>query len=123
MLGTRQLVSGLRSLEQVNAYWSLRQDLCADFARRYDPGDDDLAALDASHLFEPQVTWVGYRKSALLTGYLRNFVALLVPHLPAKMLRQMEKVRTQDDMERQLGSIAIPTADQRLAAVRSASTQ
>ena len=43
--------------------------------------DQDLAAIDASHLFPDAVTWVAYRKDRLLKKYMFDFVRLLAPRL------------------------------------------
>ncbi|MCP5146059.1 MAG: HTH-type transcriptional regulator CysB [Gammaproteobacteria bacterium] len=43
--------------------------------------DHDLVALDASHLFEDSVTKIGFRRGALLRGYMYDFIALFAPHL------------------------------------------
>jgi LysR family cys regulon transcriptional activator len=48
----------------------------------YEPERDrDLAALDASHLFEPSITKIGIRKDAYLRGFAYTFIELFAPHL------------------------------------------
>lgn len=52
-----------------------------------EPGkDDDLVALDASHLFAHSTTHVGFRRNAQLRGFMYEFVELFAPHLPRKVL-------------------------------------
>lgn len=43
--------------------------------------DDDLVCLDASHLFDTNVTYLGFRKGAFLRGYMFDFMERFAPHL------------------------------------------
>lgn len=55
----------------------------------YDPGnDDDLVALDASHLFTPSTTYIGCRKGTFLRKFMLEFVELFAPHLTAEVVHQ-----------------------------------
>lgn len=48
----------------------------------YDPAtDDDLVRLDASHLFEPSTTHVGFRHNLFLRTYMQQFIVTFAPHL------------------------------------------
>jgi len=48
----------------------------------YDPETDrDLVALDASKLFRPSVTRIGFRKGTFLRGYMYDFIQRFAPHL------------------------------------------
>ncbi len=59
----------------------------------YDPETDaDLVALDASGLFEPSMTKIGFRWDMFLTGYLFDFMELLSPHL---MREKIERIVAQ----------------------------
>ena len=62
--------------------------------------DSDLAVLDAAHLFEGHTTWIGFRRSALLRAYMYEFIELLAPHLPRKLVRETEKLETQEEVDR-----------------------
>jgi LysR family cys regulon transcriptional activator len=77
-----------------------------------DPATDaDLVVLDASHLFEGHTTWIGFRRSALLRAYMYEFIELLAPHLPRKLVRETEKFETQEEVDRILGDLHIPLRD------------
>ncbi len=55
----------------------------------FDPvADSDLVRLDASHLFEPSTTHIGFRHNLFLRGYMRRFIAMFAPHLTADVLEQ-----------------------------------
>ena len=43
--------------------------------------DDDLVALDASHLFEWSTTSIGFRRESYLRGYMYDFITLVAPFL------------------------------------------
>jgi LysR family cys regulon transcriptional activator len=43
--------------------------------------DQDLVVLDASKLFQPSVTRIGFRKGTFLRGYMYEFIRQFAPHL------------------------------------------
>ena len=43
--------------------------------------DNQLVALDASHLFEPSTAMIGCRRGTFLRGYMYEFIELFAPHL------------------------------------------
>jgi len=73
--------------------------------------DSDLVVLDATHLFEGHTTWIGFRRSALLRAYMYEFIELLAPHLPRKLVREVEKLETQEEIDRILKDLVIPLRD------------
>ena len=50
----------------------------------------------------------GFRRSALMRAYMYEFIELLAPHLPRKLVREAEKAETQADVERGLGTLTVP---------------
>ncbi|MCY0966471.1 HTH-type transcriptional regulator CysB [Parathalassolituus penaei] len=50
--------------------------------------DSDLVALDASHLFAPSVTKIGFRKGTFLRGFMYDFIARFAPHLTRDLVDQ-----------------------------------
>ena len=55
----------------------------------YDPKvDNDLCALDASHLFESSVSRFGLRQDSILPGYLYDFIELFAPHLERELVEK-----------------------------------
>ena len=73
--------------------------------------DGDLVVLDATHLFEEHTTWIGFRRSALLRAYMYEFIELLAPHLPRKLVKETEKLETQDEVNRIIEDLEIPLRD------------
>jgi LysR family cys regulon transcriptional activator len=75
--------------------------------------DADLVQLDAKHLFDGHTTWIGFRRGALLRAYMYEFIELLAPHLPRKLVRETEKLEAQVDVDTALEDILIPVRDMR----------
>jgi LysR family cys regulon transcriptional activator len=73
--------------------------------------DADLVVLDAAHLFEGHTTWIGFRRSALLRAYMYEFIELLAPHLPRKLVRETERMDTQEEVDRILADLKVPLRD------------
>jgi LysR family cys regulon transcriptional activator len=48
--------------------------------------DNNLRAIDASHLFESSTTRIGIRRGVYLRGYVYDFIELFAPHLKRKMV-------------------------------------
>jgi LysR family transcriptional regulator, cys regulon transcriptional activator len=58
-----------------------------------DPVDDsDLVVLDASHLFSPHTSWIGFRHGFFLRSFMYDFIEQLAPHLPKTRVREAEKL-------------------------------
>jgi LysR family cys regulon transcriptional activator len=70
--------------------------------------EPDLVALDASHLFGAHTTWIGFRRGSVLRVYMYDFIEMLAPHLPKKLVRKAEQVKTQDELDRKLSALTIP---------------
>ncbi len=61
--------------------------------------DLGLEALDASHLFEPSVTNIGFRRGAYLRRYMLDFIELFAPHLTEDEVQRFLAARTEDARE------------------------
>ncbi|MBS0612153.1 MAG: LysR family transcriptional regulator [Proteobacteria bacterium] len=73
--------------------------------------DSDLAVLDARHLFDSHLTWIGFRRGALLRAYMYEFIELLAPHLSRRLVRETEKLGSQLEVDAVLADIRIPIKD------------
>jgi LysR family cys regulon transcriptional activator len=77
-----------------------------------DPAADaDLVVLDAAHLFEGHTTWIGFRRGALLRADMYEFIELLAPQMPRKLVRDAEKMETQQEVDRLLADVQLPLRD------------
>ena len=50
--------------------------------------DKDLVALDASKLFQPSITKIGFRRGTFIRGFMYEFIESFAPHLSRSMVEQ-----------------------------------
>ena len=66
----------------------------------YDPkADQDLTMLDASHLFEPSITKIGFRRGTFLRGYMYDFIQAFSPHLTRPQVDTAHQCRNHTELE------------------------
>jgi LysR family cys regulon transcriptional activator len=75
----------------------------------YDPKvDQDLVALDASHLFGPSVTKIGLRKDMFVRGFIYDFIELFAPHLTRDKVKRALKLRDQREIDALFEGLDLP---------------
>lgn len=50
---------------------------------------NDLVCLDASHLFEPSVTHIGFRRGTFMRGFMFDFIEHFAPHLTRSVVESV----------------------------------
>jgi LysR family cys regulon transcriptional activator len=70
--------------------------------------DDDLVALDASHLFGQSVTKIGIRKDTFLRGYIYEFIGLFAPHLTQELISTAMRLKEQGAIDALFKDIKLP---------------
>jgi LysR family cys regulon transcriptional activator len=70
--------------------------------------DDDLVALDASHLFGQSVTKIGIRKDTFLRGYIYEFIRLFAPHLTQELISTAMRLKEQSAINELFKDIKLP---------------
>jgi LysR family cys regulon transcriptional activator len=70
--------------------------------------DDDLVAIDASHLFASSVTQIGFRKGTFLRGYMYDFIEKFAPHLTPAMVDKATQCHTKQEMDELFQDIELP---------------
>lgn len=70
--------------------------------------DDDLVAIDASHLFDSSVTHIGFRKGTFLRRYMLDFIEAFAPHLDEDMVGKAVSVGTQKERLKLFEDLALP---------------
>jgi LysR family cys regulon transcriptional activator len=58
--------------------------------------DEDLVAIDGSHLFPEHITWLGVRRGRLLRTYMYDFMRLFAPHLTRRLVDQALRAGSND---------------------------
>jgi LysR family cys regulon transcriptional activator len=71
--------------------------------------DTDLIALDASHLFAPSITKIGFRRGTFLRGYMFDFIRLFAPHLTQSLVEQAYLRTNKLEIDELFESIELPT--------------
>ncbi|MCA6064393.1 HTH-type transcriptional regulator CysB [Thalassolituus marinus] len=70
--------------------------------------DSDLVALDASHLFTPSVTKIGFRKGTFLRGYMFDFIRAFAPHLTRDLVEKAAQCHNKQEIEELFRGVALP---------------
>ncbi len=70
--------------------------------------DQDLVALDASHLFESSVTKIGFRRGTFLRGFMSDFIERFAPHLDRETQTKVIQARNKDQVEKLFQDIDLP---------------
>lgn len=71
--------------------------------------DSDLIALDASHLFSPSVTKIGFRRGTFLRGFMYDFIQQFAPHLTKEVVEEAYARHTKSELEELFKHIEIPS--------------
>ena len=70
--------------------------------------DPDLVALDASHLFEPSITKIGFRRGTFLRGFMYDFIELFAPHLTKDVVDEAVDRHTRSELDELFSHIDLP---------------
>ena len=75
----------------------------------YDPElDSDLVAIDASHLFEPSITKIGFRRGTFLRGFMYEFIELFAPHLTKAVVEEAYQRHSKLELDELFEHIELP---------------
>jgi LysR family transcriptional regulator, cys regulon transcriptional activator len=76
----------------------------------YDPeADEDLVALDASRLFRPSTTKIGFRRGTFLRGYMYDFMQRFAPHLSREIVEKVVESTGKTEVDEIFADISLPT--------------
>ena len=75
----------------------------------HDPVQEpDLLAIDASHLFAPSTTRIGFRRGMYLRGYMYDFIEMFAPHLNPDLVREAASAATPEAVEALFDQVRVP---------------
>ncbi|HHJ40018.1 MAG: transcriptional regulator CysB [Methylothermaceae bacteria B42] len=75
----------------------------------YDPKtDQDLVALDASHLFGNSITKIGLRRDMFVRGFIFDFIELFAPHLTRSVVEEAIKLRDKKEIDNLFKDLELP---------------
>lgn len=93
--------------EVIKTYVALGLGVGIMASMAFDPDQDKgLVALDASHLFEPSVTNIGFRRGTYLRGYMYEFIEAFAPHLTPQVVQRAIAARSQEERGRLFDDLA-----------------
>ncbi|MEM1261175.1 MAG: HTH-type transcriptional regulator CysB [Pseudomonadota bacterium] len=69
---------------------------------------DNLVAIDAEGLFPRSTTWIGFRRDAVLRGYMVEFIEMFAPHLSPQLIRDACTLPSQADVDALFTDIELP---------------
>jgi LysR family transcriptional regulator, cys regulon transcriptional activator len=93
----------------IKTYVRLRLGIGIIASMAYDSGeDDDLASLDASHLFPSNTTWIGFPHGTFLNQPKHDFIALIAPHLERSLVEQAAGLESDTQVADLLKDLAVP---------------
>ena len=70
--------------------------------------DSDLVAIDASHLFEPSVTHIGFRRGTFLRQFMLDFIEAFAPHLTLEVVNEVMAAQTRAERASLFAEIDLP---------------
>ena len=70
--------------------------------------DKGLVTLDASHLFDPSVTRIGFRKGTFLRGFMYEFMREFAPHLTRELVDEAVRCHNKEELEALFAGIDLP---------------
>ncbi len=70
--------------------------------------DKDLVALDVSHLFEPSVTKIGFRRGTFLRGFMYDFIQQFAPHLTKEVVEEAYQCHSKSELDSLFDNIKLP---------------
>lgn len=73
-----------------------------------DEVDKDLTVIDASHLFAPSVTQIGFRKGTFLRGYMYDFIQMFAPHLSQEVVNHAMSLNSKKEVSDFFKHLNIP---------------
>lgn len=70
--------------------------------------DSDLVAIDASHIFGPSVTSIGFRRGTFLRSYMFDFMERFAPHLTRPVVEQAISLKSGAEIDEMFRDIDLP---------------
>ncbi|GAB6262174.1 HTH-type transcriptional regulator CysB [Photobacterium sp. CCB-ST2H9] len=70
--------------------------------------DQDLVAIDASHIFEASTTTIGFKKGTFLRTYMYDFMERFAPHLTRNVVDQALALKSNEEIEAMFANIKLP---------------
>ncbi|MGH1486148.1 MAG: HTH-type transcriptional regulator CysB [Cellvibrionaceae bacterium] len=70
--------------------------------------DSDLVALDASKLFKPSITKIGFRRGTFIRGFMYEFIENFAPHLSRNMVEEAYSCTSKLELDELFQDVQLP---------------
>lgn len=70
--------------------------------------DSDLVALDASKLFKPSITKIGFRRGTFIRGFMYEFIESFAPHLSRNLVEEAYSCTSKLELDELFQDIQLP---------------
>lgn len=70
--------------------------------------DSDLVSLDASHLFRPSITKIGFRRGTFIRGFMYEFMENFAPHLTRNMVDEAYSCTSRLELDELFQHVKLP---------------
>ncbi|MFK8013894.1 MAG: LysR substrate-binding domain-containing protein [Gammaproteobacteria bacterium] len=70
--------------------------------------DEDLAPIDLGDMLPVLTTWLGFRRDAVIKGYMARFAELFAPHLTERLVKQAHECETSAAVRSVVEHIELP---------------
>ena len=70
--------------------------------------DADLVSLDASHLFAPSITKIGFRRGTFLRGFMYEFIEQFAPHLTRERVDAAIRCQSKTELDELFSEVTLP---------------
>lgn len=70
--------------------------------------DSDLVSLDASHLFRPSITKIGFRRGTFIRGFMYEFMENFAPHLTRTMVDEAYSCSSRLELDELFQHVRLP---------------
>ena len=107
---TPKIVFTATDADVIKTYVKLGLGIGIIASMAFNPQDDkELVAIDASALFEPSITRIGFRRSTFLRGFMYKFIELFAPHLNRDVVNQAISTKNHHELNDLFADIELPT--------------
>lgn len=73
----------------------------------YTDADQDLVAINASHLFQPSMTQIAFKRGTFLRNYMYDFINYFSPHLTRVQVEKAEQLRDNNAISRLFEGVSL----------------
>ncbi len=106
---TPQVVFTAADADVIKTYVRLGLGIGIVARMAFDPEKDgDLVALDASHLFQPSITKIGFRRGTFMRGFMFEFIEMFAPHLRRELVEKAYATQSRSELDALFEGMELP---------------